>query len=64
MLEEIVACGQKVVQVTSNQWLHLKESEIVDEEEELDSSIAKLVVDCLVVGRDVQGFGGYLLRQE
>jgi len=57
-------CRQKVVEVASNQWLHLKEPGIVGEEEVHDSSIVQLLVDCLVAGKDVQGFGGYLPHQE
>ena len=63
-LVQVPACGQKVVEVSSNQWLHLEEPGIVGEKEVHNSRIFQQLVDCLVAGKDVQVFGGYLPHPE
>ena len=64
MLEKVAVCEQKVVEVNLNQQLHLEKPWIAGEGEVHDSSIVRLLVDCLAAGEDVQGFGNYFPRQE
>ena len=64
MLKKVAACRQKVVEVTSNQWLVLKKSGMFDEKEVHNLSIVQLLVDCLVADKNIQGYACYLSHQE